>query len=62
MIVDRLERKFLDSQLLPVIQWQRREIENYLCLPMVLESYALRLAAERSAGPLFESVCAATIR
>ncbi len=33
--------------------WKRREIENYLCYPEVLESYAVGTAEEASAGPLF---------
>lgn len=33
--------------------WKRREIENYFCLPEVLESYAVGTAEEASAGPLF---------
>lgn len=38
---------------LTVTIWRRREIENYLCFPEVLESYASRQAEERSLGPLF---------
>ena len=45
-----------------MVQWQKREIENYLCFPSVLEEYAARLAAERSYGPLFESVEAIRFR
>lgn len=56
VIVDRVGKTYPGSDPLPVIQWQRREIENYLCFPDVLEAYAAGLAAERSAGPLFESV------
>jgi hypothetical protein len=62
VVVDRLEREFGESDLLPVIQWQRREIENYLCFPDVLQAYAARLASERAAGPLFESVEAERFR
>jgi hypothetical protein len=62
VIVDRLNRDFSGSDLLPVLQWQRREIENYLCFPDVLEAFAARLASERAAGPLFESVEAERFR
>jgi hypothetical protein len=63
VIVDRLEREFSGSEeLLPVVQWQRREIKNYLCFPDVLQAYAARLASERTAGPLFDSVEAERFR
>jgi len=56
VIVDRVGKMYSESDPLPVIQWQRREIENYLCFPDVLQAYAARQASERAAGPLFESV------
>ena len=62
LVVDRLEREFSGSDLLPVLQWQRREIENYLFFPDVLQAFAARLASERAAGPLFESVEAERFR
>ena len=62
VVVDRLEREFAGSDHLPVIQWQRREIENYLCFPAILLAFAARLASERSPGPLFESVEAERFR
>ena len=62
VVVDRLEREFSGSDLLPVLQWQRREIENYLFFPDVLQAFAARLASERAAGPLFESVEAERFR
>ena len=55
-------RELQRSHQLPVLQWNKREIENDLCFPRVLEEYAARLAAERSYGPLFESVEAARFR
>jgi len=61
-VLDNLGRELQGSHQLPVVQWQKREIENYLCFPSVLEEYAARLAAERSYGPLFESVEAARFR
>ena len=61
-VLDNLGREPQRSPQLPVLQWQKREIENYLCFPSVLEEYAARLAAERSYGPLFESVEATRFR
>ena len=61
-VMDNLGRDPQGSQQLPVIQWKKREIENYLCFPSVLEEYASRLSAERSYGPLFESVEVARFR
>jgi len=40
---------------LQIETWRRREIENYLCFPQVLEAYAASHAEERAAGPLFAS-------
>ncbi len=42
-----------DSHYLVEYRWQRREIENYLCLPSVLEMYAESSAIESVSGPLF---------
>jgi ABC-type lipoprotein export system ATPase subunit len=39
-IFDRLDRKLQEGQPLLELMWQRREIENYLCLPDVLMAYA----------------------
>ena len=39
-IFDRLDRKLQEGQPLLELMWQRREIENYLCLPDVLLAYA----------------------
>jgi ABC-type taurine transport system ATPase subunit len=61
-VLDNLGREPQRSPQLPVLQWNKREIENYLCFPSVLEEYAARLAAERSYGPLFESVEATRFR
>jgi energy-coupling factor transporter ATP-binding protein EcfA2 len=56
VVMDNFGREALGSTHLPIIQWKKREIENYLCFPNVLEDYAAHLAAERSIGPLFERV------
>ncbi|MFM7733326.1 MAG: ATP-dependent nuclease [Cyanobium sp.] len=61
-VMDQYGREPQSSPQLPVVQWQKREIENYVCMPSVLEEYAARLAEERSYGPLFESVEAARFR
>ena len=62
VVMDNFGREAQGSTQLPIIQWKKREIENYLCFPSVLEDYAARLAAERSVGPLFESVEVARFR
>ncbi len=54
VLTDNLGREVPGTPELGFIQWSRREIENYLCFPDVLETYAAQLAAERVAGPLFE--------
>jgi energy-coupling factor transporter ATP-binding protein EcfA2 len=61
-VMDNFGREAQGSTQLPIIQWKKREIENYLCFPIVLEDYAANLAAERSVGPLFESVEVAHFR
>ncbi|MCP4655292.1 MAG: AAA family ATPase [bacterium] len=38
---------------LTITTWRRREIENYLCFPEVLEAYAAARAETTAAGPLF---------
>jgi ABC-type taurine transport system ATPase subunit len=53
VLTDRLEKEPLGSDSLVEFQWKRREIENYLCFPQVLERYAERLAADRGQGALF---------
>jgi hypothetical protein len=58
VLTDRLEHEPVQGEGLTFRQWTRREIENYLCYPEVLEEYAGSLARERSSthGPLFASV------
>ena len=53
VITDNLDRTTEAKAGLPEIQWQRREVENYVCFPEVLENYAERLGSERAGGPLF---------
>lgn len=52
-IFDRLERPLEAAHPLVQLMWERREIENYLCFPETLLSYAHALGAEAAAGPLF---------
>jgi ABC-type taurine transport system ATPase subunit len=37
-------------------KWERREIENYICQPETLESFAREYATASAGGPLFEPV------
>ncbi len=55
LLTDNLGRAVEEKPGLTVMQWRRREIENYLCFPEVLEAYAASLARKRAAGPLFEA-------
>lgn len=55
LITDRLDRTFEDKPRLPHLQWSRRELENYLAFPQVLEAYAESLVSTQvSSGELFE--------
>ena len=54
VILDRLDKEPPPNPHLPLLTWARREIENYLCFPEVLEAYAASLARESVPGPLFE--------
>ena len=52
-LFDRLDAVPPDDALLPLLTWERREIENYLCSPAALESYASESARAEALGPLF---------
>ncbi len=54
IVLDRLDNPPPPNDQLPLITWRRREIENYLCFPEVLEAYARSIARETTPGPLFE--------
>jgi hypothetical protein len=54
VVLDCQDNPLQDRGDLRITTWKRREIENYLCFPEVLEAYASQLAADRSVGPLFE--------
>jgi hypothetical protein len=54
VITDNLVTASVGNERLQELQWDRREIENYLCYPEVLEAYAQDLAEESPTdGPLF---------
>lgn len=53
-LFDRLERELEDSGALTMRMWRRREIENYICQPATLVSWARQTGGERSLGGLFE--------
>lgn len=56
-LFDRLEINLQQEGSLREMMWQRREIENYICLPEVLLSYAeaSSVSADEEMGPLFAS-------
>ncbi|MGB2642414.1 MAG: AAA family ATPase [Candidatus Acidiferrum sp.] len=54
-IFDRLQKPPESTNQLGIVMWQRREIENYLCSPRVLLSYAEQSAIVETAGPLFSA-------
>lgn len=58
-IYDRDAVAVESSPHLAEVQWQRREIENYLISPSVLERYAQHSASEHAPGPLFSEAEAA---
>ena len=54
-LLDRQDNPPRSGSHLVITTWQRREIENYLCFPEVLERYATNRADSQAAGPLFAS-------
>ena len=54
-LFDRLDAGPPDDALLPLLTWERREIENYLCSPATLDAYASSSARAYAdeMGPLF---------
>lgn len=54
-IFDRLEQGLPSDIGAKGLMWKRREIENYLCYPEVLESYAVASGKDALPGPLFAS-------
>jgi energy-coupling factor transporter ATP-binding protein EcfA2 len=54
-IFDRLERKPLDVMGVEILEWKKREIENYLSRPEVLEAFAGNIDTAESKGSLFDA-------
>jgi hypothetical protein len=54
-LFDRLEQPLGPDLGARGLMWRRREIENYLCQPEVLENYAIASGKETLPGPLFEA-------
>jgi hypothetical protein len=54
-IFDRLEQGLPSDIGAKCLMWKRREIENYLCYPEVLEYYAVASGKDTLPGPLFAS-------
>lgn len=52
-IFDRIDSRSIESGELECLAWTRREIENYLCSPATLESYAGKYGIEYEKEPLF---------
>jgi hypothetical protein len=55
-VFDRIEAPLEAGAGLDEVQWRRRELENYLCYPEVLDAYAGASAEEDVPGPLFAAV------
>ncbi|OPX40608.1 MAG: hypothetical protein B1H13_06535 [Desulfobacteraceae bacterium 4484_190.3] len=54
-IFDRLPHVPSEDMGAQLCMWRRREIENYLCYPEVLDAYAAASGTESLPGPLFEA-------
>ena len=54
-IFDRLDQVLSEDLGPEVHMWTKREIENYLCYPEVLEAYAIASGLDSLPGPLFEA-------
>lgn len=54
-IFDRLDQNLPDEVGAHVYMWKKREIENYLCSPEVLMTYARASGQDSLPGPLFEA-------
>ena len=56
VVFDRLEMELEERQPLRQLQWERREIENYLCTPATLEAYARADDPKKPPPPLLAEV------
>ncbi|MCJ7776506.1 MAG: AAA family ATPase [Desulfobulbaceae bacterium] len=61
-IFDRLDQRPSDDLGAEAHMWTKREIENYLCYPEVLEAYAIASGLDSLPGPLFEAAHAESRR
>jgi hypothetical protein len=61
-IFDRLDQRPSDDLGAATHMWTKREIENYLCYPEVLEAYAIASGLDSLPGPLFEAAHAESRR
>ncbi|MCG2779009.1 MAG: ATP-binding protein, partial [Desulfobacterales bacterium] len=61
-IFDRLDQRPSDDLGAEAHMWTKREIENYLCYPEVLEAYASASGLDSLPGPLFEAAHAESRR
>jgi ABC-type branched-subunit amino acid transport system ATPase component len=61
-IFDRFDQRPSDDLGAETHMWTKREIENYLCCPEVLEAYAIASGLESLPGPLFEAAHAESRR
>jgi hypothetical protein len=61
-IFDRLDQRPSDDLGAEAHMWTKREIENYLCYPEVLEEYAIASGLDSLPGPLFEAAQAESRR
>jgi len=61
-IFDRLDQPPSGNLGAETHMWTKREIENYLCYPEVLEAYAIASGLDSLPGPLFESAQAESRR
>jgi hypothetical protein len=52
-IFDNLQQDVGQENNFNILQWTRREIENYLCYPETLNAYAQEVEHKETAGPLF---------
>jgi predicted ATPase len=57
-IFDRLQQQLQPTDQLNELMWSKCEIENYLCMPEVLEAYATSSAESETPGPLFTEAIA----
>ena len=55
VIIDHSDFQLQELEYLKELMWEKREIENYICYPQVLEEYAKAHVEENMLGPLFSA-------